>query len=404
MKRLFFLSILMSCAIAMVPGLLQAQVNCVLQPPMLRIDFGSNNQPVNPNLSDWENYERVYDYCPGDGHYAITDYTSGCHNNHWVTLTQDHTSGDNDGKMLVVNAAYQPGVFFLTDLKGLKPGSIYQLGVWLVNICKPEYECTSIRPNLRFTIETREGKELARFSTGELTPTGEATWLQYSARFTAPSNTPTVYLKITNKAEGGCGNDFAMDDITLSECIVPEPPAKQPVTKTVAKPAPATKPVVKAKPAQPAPAKKVVPVITKSQPADTPVVNRTMIRERPAIPLPKVILNRANPVIKQIETLASDVVIDLYDNGEIDGDTVSIYHNNVLLVSKAGLSAKPVTIKLKVDATHPHHELVMVADNLGSIPPNTSLMILTAKGKRYEVFISSSEQKNAKIVIDLKNP
>ncbi len=51
---------------------------------------------------------------------------------------------------------------------------------------------------------------------------------------------------------------------------------------------------------------------------------------------------------------------------------------------------------------HPHHELIMVANNLGSIPPNTSLMIITANNKRSEVFISSTEQKNAKMLIDLK--
>ena len=92
----------------------------------------------------------------------------------------------------------------------------------------------------------------------------------------------------------------------------------------------------------------------------------------------------------------------MYDDGEIDGDTVTINHNNQLLVAHAGLSAKPITLKIKVDKEHPHHELVMVADNLGSIPSNTSLMILTAAGKRYEIFISSTEQKNAKILIDLK--
>ena len=80
---------------------------------------------------------------------------------------------------------------------------------------------------------------------------------------------------------------------------------------------------------------------------------------------------------------------------------VTIYHNNKLIVSKAGLSEKPITFKINVDAMHPHHELVMVAENLGSIPPNTSLMVVTANNKRYEIFISSSEQKNAKIVIDL---
>jgi hypothetical protein len=46
-------------------------------------------------------------------------------------------------------------------------------------------------------------------------------------------------------------------------------------------------------------------------------------------------------------------------------------------------------------------ELVMVAENLGSIPPNTSLMIINTKNNRYELFITSTEQKNAKIVIDL---
>jgi len=44
----------------------------------------------------------------------------------------------------------------------------------------------------------------------------------------------------------------------------------------------------------------------------------------------------------------------------------------------------------------------MVADNLGEIPPNTSVMIINAAGVRYEVFISSTEQRNAKVVIELK--
>jgi hypothetical protein len=44
----------------------------------------------------------------------------------------------------------------------------------------------------------------------------------------------------------------------------------------------------------------------------------------------------------------------------------------------------------------------MVAENLGSIPPNTSLMIVTAGTKRYEVYISSNEQRNAKVILDLK--
>jgi hypothetical protein len=126
-------------------------------------------------------------------------------------------------------------------------------------------------------------------------------------------------------------------------------------------------------------------------------------KEKPVLTsVPQPILTRENPIVKQVETVPGEIMIDLYDNGEIDGDTVSIYHNNELIISRAGLSDKPIHFRIKIDATRPHHELVMVANNLGSIPPNTSVMIITANDKRYEIHISSSEQKNAKVIIDLK--
>jgi hypothetical protein len=73
-----------------------------------------------------------------------------------------------------------------------------------------------------------------------------------------------------------------------------------------------------------------------------------------------------------------------------------------LVAHRVGLSAKPVHLTISVNKNQPYHELVMVAENLGSIPPNTSLMVITAQNKRYEVFISASEQKNAKVVVDWK--
>ena len=107
-------------------------------------------------------------------------------------------------------------------------------------------------------------------------------------------------------------------------------------------------------------------------------------------------------MIKKIETETGEIKINLYDNGEIDGDTVSIYHNNELVKSHMRLSQKPISITIDVNTSQPYHELIMVAENLGSIPPNTSVMIINTPGKRYAVFISSSEQKNAKVVFDLK--
>jgi hypothetical protein len=94
--------------------------------------------------------------------------------------------------------------------------------------------------------------------------------------------------------------------------------------------------------------------------------------------------------------------MEIYDNGQIDGDSVTIYHNNTLIKSHMRLSQKPITITIDVDASQPHHEIIMVADNLGTIPPNTSVMIITTATTRYELFISSNEQKNAKVVFDLR--
>jgi hypothetical protein len=201
---------------------------------------------------------------------------------------------------------------------------------------------------------------------------------------------------------GGCGNDFALDDIMLQECIKPQPVVKA-ETKPVSKPAKKRESAVtKKNPVRPEPVKKVSPVIISKKPGpDSPVISHSSIKEKPRA-IPDLISTRENPLIKQIETKPGEIIIDLYDNGQIDGDTVSIYHNNELIVSRAGLSHQPVSFHIKVDTLHPHHELIMVANNLGSIPPNTSLMIITANDKRYEVFISSSEQKNAKIEIDLK--
>lgn len=120
------------------------------------------------------------------------------------------------------------------------------------------------------------------------------------------------------------------------------------------------------------------------------------------LPKPDVLKKRDNDLVKTITTSAKEFKIELYDNGEIDGDRISVYHNNALIVSNKMLTDKPITFTIKADENSPVHEFVMVAENLGSIPPNTALMIITAGGKRYELFITSTEQKNAVVKIEYK--
>lgn len=138
-------------------------------------------------------------------------------------------------------------------------------------------------------------------------------------------------------------------------------------------------------------------IVKSTAPVAPPEINN--MPQKKIIPVPDVIKSRSNPLVKTITTNTQDVKIELYDNGEIDGDTITVYDNNQVIAWKKGLTDKPITLNIKTDANTPTHEFVMVADNLGSIPPNTALMIITTGGKRYQLFISSDKQKNAKVIV-----
>jgi len=143
------------------------------------------------------------------------------------------------------------------------------------------------------------------------------------------------------------------------------------------------------------PAPPTVSLPPKDEPAKAPKLDKPL-------PKPDVIRKRNNELVKTIYTSAKEIKIDLYDNGDIDGDTISVYDNNKLIISKKGLTDKPISFTIKADENVSSHEFVMVAENLGSIPPNTALMIITAGGKRYELFVTSTEQKNAVVVVEYK--
>ncbi|RYF87152.1 MAG: hypothetical protein EOO03_10940 [Chitinophagaceae bacterium] len=106
---------------------------------------------------------------------------------------------------------------------------------------------------------------------------------------------------------------------------------------------------------------------------------------------------RNTSVLKTIEVESNTVKIDLYDNGEIDGDSISLFLNGKLLLARQKLTTAPITLRLPKDELQEENDLVMYAENLGSIPPNTALMVVTDGSKRYEVRITSDLQKNGTI-------
>lgn len=111
---------------------------------------------------------------------------------------------------------------------------------------------------------------------------------------------------------------------------------------------------------------------------------------------------RTYQVIKVIEVNQPNIKVDIYDNGQVDGDVVSIYLNEKQLVSSKMLTAQPITLQIKVDDQEEIYDLIMYAESLGSIPPNTALMIVTTPTQRYEINISSNEQTSGAIRFKFK--
>jgi hypothetical protein len=111
---------------------------------------------------------------------------------------------------------------------------------------------------------------------------------------------------------------------------------------------------------------------------------------------------RTKRYIEVIELDDPQFKVELYDNGQVDGDTISLFFNNRLMVAQKRLSTTPIALELMLDKSKPDNELVMYAENLGSIPPNTALMVVTVKDKRYEVNITSTEDVNGAVRFRLR--
>lgn len=108
--------------------------------------------------------------------------------------------------------------------------------------------------------------------------------------------------------------------------------------------------------------------------------------------------------IKEIRVDTGLLRLDFYDNAEIDGDSVTVKVNNNTVVSHQLLGLKPITVYLKISLDDPEQEVTMVGENLGSIPPNTALLIVTAGDKRYQLFLASSGKKNAQVRFVYEKP
>jgi len=114
-----------------------------------------------------------------------------------------------------------------------------------------------------------------------------------------------------------------------------------------------------------------------------------------------IVLNRiqesAFEGIQEILVDTGDIRLDFYDNGEIDNDSISVVVNNKTILSNQKLGARPITLTVHMDIDKQMQEVIMKAENLGSIPPNTALLIVSSGKKRYKLYLTSTDKRNAAV-------
>jgi hypothetical protein len=108
---------------------------------------------------------------------------------------------------------------------------------------------------------------------------------------------------------------------------------------------------------------------------------------------------RKNILSEVIEIESDSVRISFYDNGDIDGDSISVFINKIPVLTHQPLSEKALNMYLAMDSAHANTEITMYAENLGLYPPNTALMVITDGTKRHEVFMSSSLTQNSSVIL-----
>ncbi len=187
--------------------------------PVVNISFGSGPNPGAPISASTTNYSYVGNDCPNDGSYTIINSSLGCFGNSWHNVPQDHTPNDVNGYMMLVNASFNPGVFFLDTVKNLCGSTTYEFSAWMLNILKHS-ACggSGIKPNISFSIETTTGTVIQTYNTGDIPNLDAPQWNQYGFFFTLPPAVTDLVLRMTNNAPGGCGNDLALDDISFRPC------------------------------------------------------------------------------------------------------------------------------------------------------------------------------------------
>lgn len=108
---------------------------------------------------------------------------------------------------------------------------------------------------------------------------------------------------------------------------------------------------------------------------------------------------RGEKVLQTVSVNNDSLILSFYDNGVVDGDMISVYVNGATVIDNVKLTAAATKKTIPVKAVDGEIKLVLVAETLGSLPPNTGLLIIQDGDNRYNVHFSADLQTNAAIIL-----
>jgi hypothetical protein len=144
------------------------------------------------------------------------------------------------------------------------------------------------------------------------------------------------------------------------------------------------------------------PVVVDAEPpivadAKTPNHKQSLVDRENQQLIEQKFATRTNKLQTVIPVTSQKIELRFYDNAQVDGDSIALFLNGKMLFKNIRLTDQPYTVFIDAKDLLNDNELVMVAENLGSIPPNTSFMVAIVGDKRYEARLYANENSSALI-------
>ena len=156
---------------------------------------------------------------PQDGEYTVSNQIGNFITSWHSSLPPNTISNSN---ALIVNASFNSGRFYRTEISGLCENTTYEFSAFLMNVYdRSSMVCENggIPINVRFEIwDETDSNLLKEGNTGNIPSLNSPEWEQYALTFQTEPGQEAVILKMFNNGEGGCGNDLAIDDIIFRSC------------------------------------------------------------------------------------------------------------------------------------------------------------------------------------------